>query len=152
MLERAAVSAPSRFVIVSHIESGARVLDARFSDGRMEDVSALLLASTALTPALAEPLRALQPRAVLRDVRVRVRLMPESSTDILQNFYLRARVEGLHTHAYQSLPALDNVSGVLQCDSHSGAFELDTRNAQLAGLVRKPITITQATGPTMYMC
>lgn len=154
VLERAAAPAPSRFVVVSHIEKGVRVLDARFSEWRMEDAAALLLAGAALQPALAEPLRGLEPRGVLRDVRVRFTpapstapaASPASIADTFKNFYLRARVEGLHTHAYRSLPALDNVSGVLQCDERSGAFELNTRSAQLTGLLRKPLAIAQATG------
>lgn len=148
VLQRATASVPSRFVVVSHIEKDVRVLDARFSEWRMEDVSALLLVGAALAPALTEPLRGLEPRGVLRDVRVRFTPGPATASvaDTFKNFYLRARVEGLHTHAYRSLPALDNVSGVLQCDERSGAFELNTRSAQLAGLLRKPLAIAQATG------
>ena len=154
VLERAAAAEPSRFVVVSHIENSIRVLDARFSEWRMEDAAALLLAGAALQPALAEPLRGLEPRGVLRDVRVRFTPGPSTASavtpapvaDTFTNFYLRAQVVGLHTHAYRSLPALDNVSGVLQCDERSGAFELGTRSAQLTGWLRKPLAIAQATG------
>lgn len=150
VLERAAAPAlssapaPSRFVLVSHVEKDVRVLDARFSEWRMEDAAALLLSGAVLTPAITEPLRGLEPRGVLRDVRVR--LTPEPVAGGFRNFYLRAQVEGLHTHAFRSLPALDNVSGALQCDERSGAFELATRSAQLTGLLRKPLAITHATG------
>ena len=132
-------------VVSSTAEDGSSVLDARVSEWRIEDAAALLLVTGTAEAVLRTPLTRIQPRGLLRNVRVRVE--SPSSAATFKNFYLSARAEGLRTSAFQSVPALDNVSGTLQCDEDSGSFEIDTRqaNAVFSGL-HKPLTITRATG------
>lgn len=131
-------------VVASEAEDGAAVLDARVSEWRIEDAAALLLA-TGTGEALQTPLMRMQPRGQLRDVRVRFE-MPSSGA-AFKNFYLSARVEGVRTRSFQSVPAFDNISGVLVCDEASGRFEIDTRQGHVIfSDLRKPLVVRRAAG------
>jgi len=146
VIERDTVAPAIRLAVVSSkAADGSSVLDARVSEWRIEDAAALLLATGTAEAVLRAPLTSMQPRGILRDVRVRV--ASQSSGGTFKNFYLSARAEGVRTHAFQSLPTLDNVSGILQCDADSGSFEIDTRQGHVvfSGL-RKPVIIKRATG------
>lgn len=131
-------------VVASEAEDGAAVLDARVSEWRIEDAAALLLA-TGTGEALQTPLMQMQPHGQLRDVRVRFE-MPSSGA-AFKNFYLSARAEGVRTRSFQSVPAFDNISGVLVCDEASGRFEIDTRQGHVIfSDLRKPLVVRRAAG------
>lgn len=146
VLERDTAALPSRLVIVSSVASdGVPQLDARVSEWRIEDAASLLLAAGIAEPVLRAPLTGMQPRGKLHDIRLRFTPQPAGGT--FKNFYLHARVDGISTRAFRDWPALDNVSGELQCDERSGSLELGTRKAHLAfSDLRKPLAIENATG------
>ncbi|MDP1709072.1 MAG: YhdP family protein [Gammaproteobacteria bacterium] len=146
VIERDRAAPAIRLAIVSsRAADGAPVLDARASEWRIEDAAALLLATDTAEEVLRAPLTRMQPQGVLHDVRVR--FAPQSSGGSPENFYLRARVESVRTHAFQSLPGLDNVSGILECDTDSGSLKIDTQQGQVVfDHLRKPVVIKHATG------
>ncbi|MEO5573403.1 MAG: YhdP family protein [Gammaproteobacteria bacterium] len=124
-------------------------VDVRFKFLPLQDVSALVLTSDALSPGLREALTVMRPRGELHDLHLS--LQPGGAGPAAQpdnNFYIETRLVGLTVHAWKNLPAMQNIDALLRADEQGGLLEVDSRSAKLdfPVMFRAPLTINVLTG------
>jgi uncharacterized protein (TIGR02099 family) len=145
-------SAPGQLQVRSSGEAGQPQVDIRFKLLPIEDVSALLLASDALSLELRDAFKTMQPRGTLHDLHVRLQMKgaDQAAPDQqpARNFYIETRLAGLTTLAWKDLPAMQNIDGLVRADEHGGVLDLDSRLVKLdfARMLRAPIGVNVLTG------
>ncbi|MEO5702798.1 MAG: DUF3971 domain-containing protein, partial [Gammaproteobacteria bacterium] len=145
-------SSPGRVQVRTFGEVGHPRVDIRFKHLPLQNVSALLLDTGALSPQLREALMAMRPRGELHDLHMQLQTggedsaPPDAQPD--PNFYLEARVTGLMTQAWKDLPATQNIDALVRADERGGILELDSRLVKLdfATMFRAPININALAG------
>ena len=66
----------------------------------------------------------------------------------LQHYYFKAHLDALGTHAWQRLPALSGISGLIESNDNDGRLQLDSHQAgiELPLLFRKPLLLRHLGG------
>lgn len=134
----------SGFSLRNTVADGQVHLDADFDFLRLQDLSALALQGRLLPDSLHELFGGLAARGDVRDLRLQVQF----KDDALQRYYAKARLDTLVTQAWQRLPALSGISGVLECTDQGGRLQLDSQeaNIELPALFRLPLHASQLSG------
>ena len=110
---------------------------------RLEDLAAMLPMSPIQLPALNEKLDVLQPKGDVRQLK----LLLEDTEEGLY-WQGEAQAERLSTKPWNRVPGIENLSGRLELDNHSGRFAADTHDLQITftDLFRNPLQLDQLQG------
>ncbi len=126
------------------LANGAQQFDAAFDFLRLQDVSALAKLGKILPESTQAKLVGVAPAGDVHELRAQA-LMQD---DQLQHYYLKARLAGLSTHAWQHLPALSGITGLLEGNDKDGRLQLDSHRVSigLPALFRQPLLLRQLGG------
>ncbi len=140
---------PGQVQIRSSAETGVSLMDVRFNQLPIKDVSTLLLASDVLEPGMHDALRTLRPRGELRDLHLRMQMKKaDPEKEATNEFYIETQLAGVTTQVWKKLPAMQNISARLRADNSGIALEVDSRQVKLdfAKMFRAPIDIDSLSG------
>ncbi len=118
--------------------------DAGFDFLRLQDVSALAVRSGLLPESAQSMLIGMMATGDVHDLRVQAQLQD----DALQHYYVKASLAALSTHAWQRLPALSGLTGLLEGTDKDGRLQLDSHqlSIELPTLFRQPLLLRQLGG------
>jgi uncharacterized protein (TIGR02099 family) len=118
--------------------------DADFDFLRLQDISALAMRGSLLPESAQAMLAGVAATGDVHDLRAQVRIRD----DALESCYLKAHLAALSTHAWQRLPALSGVTGLLEGTDKAGRLQLDSHqfSVELPGMFRQPILLNRLSG------
>ena len=87
---------------------------------------------------------ATNPQGELKDLN----LTWEAQNNTTKSYQVNTKFNGFNLTAYEDIPGVNNLSGVLKANQKSGLLQLDTRNAQLEmkGILRWPVPFNTLEG------
>ena len=127
------------------LTGGAQLqFDAAFDFLRLQDVGALAQLGSLLPESARSMLTGMAATGDVHDLRAQVQLQD----DTLQHYYLKARLAALSTHAWQRLPALSGITGLLEGTDKIGRLQLDSHqlSIELPTLFRQPLQLRNLSG------
>lgn len=154
-VENFALGRDNESVVSTRVEIAAastsgqpQAITADFGFLRLEDISALLLASNTLEDSTHKTLRALRPRGELHNLQLHLPIEGADQNAAGRPFDIRARFTDLAVDAWKGLPALQGLSGVVHGNQDTGTLQLASRSARLSAtpMFRAPFDMASLAG------
>ncbi len=125
-------------------DNSQRIYDAGFDFLRLRDVSDLAQLGSVLPASTQAMLAGLAVTGDMRDLRAQLQF----HDDTLQHYYLAARLLALTAHAWQNIPALSGVTGMIEGTDSEGRLRLDSHpfSIDLPKLFRQPLQLRDLSG------